>query len=1092
MNKQESSNTEVIPNFKKKYNTASFAQLFESERELLGKTINTDLLNRDNATSTRGNLLSLPPKVSVTDTKDEKSQSTSSEQPILETLNRLGIDRDEADDLRPEIENGHLEPFVSYVPEDLVALCSSGGGIRSSTFSLGVLQGLANLKLLPMFDYHSTVSGGGYTGGWWSTWRRVGTNSDNSLFPISTDGIVEPSAIRHLRENSNFLSPRGTSLNGDLWRGASRLLLGAISTTGLVCSLLLMLIGLWLSAFAINDIYAWCQENHKQILELSSLRTPAIFFGILVTAMLAVTPVFALLKSASEPIIAMLVFGVAIVFGYFLLLGFWYLAGMAISNPLGALAAIAWSLIGISATRWVAGWSGKQSRNQAPSAFRSLIANLTPTLIALATLSGLCFLVMIAIRFAGGGGNAATLSSIMGVAGLLAVISTFSVRIPSTLHQFYREQILKVFGSLSNDQFSGDVKLEKSNPGNRRPHHVINCCASDTDYQALRRKDRRGASATFSSLGFNLGNQYRQSVAKDLTVGEALTTSAAAVDPAMGMYSSKVGSLLSLVLFGANLRLGTWVSLGSRYTKVLRPWKEALSRFRLSDSSKEGSSSVTDVHLTDGGHFENLAAYEMFRRRCRYIVICDGGADPDITFSDFSNLQQLVREDFGVEIDINLDVLRPDKSGHSEQHLVAGKIKYRPLKRIKQTQDQNVEPLSEDGILIYIKPTLTGDEPEDITQYKVRNTSFPHESTGDQFYDSFQWEAYRRLGEHVIETGFAFSKAYRENGGKVQAPRLFDAAYREWNSLASAASTALPERVSRIPAPSGGEDDDRMKIMKSAFPELFAGNSDKSEVNVLSNVIHVMDDLERAFYARAMTKKDDHLDNWGWENWADRLSASTQVRKWWPFVAPLYSLPFRNQFMGVRYALNELLPVIALKDAAEKNKPEKVFSIVEYAAEQAASSQSGTSEDVVLGRIRDAYKDHPCKPTHVLLAKMKIPLTSGEDSGNEVVLGGVGFELKSQKRPVVRLSVDGLQIAAGYWSAGINKLLADALLVGCRWASSDQRSFEVPWNEKVGRVEVYPGRKDARKVKRPSQRHFWTKRGFVQKKDSSLVLYIHG
>ena len=55
-------------------------------------------------------------------------------------------------------------------PTDLVGLALSGGGIRSATFCLGLLQGLERLRLLPVFDYLSTVSGGGYVGGWWSGW----------------------------------------------------------------------------------------------------------------------------------------------------------------------------------------------------------------------------------------------------------------------------------------------------------------------------------------------------------------------------------------------------------------------------------------------------------------------------------------------------------------------------------------------------------------------------------------------------------------------------------------------------------------------------------------------------------------------------------------------------------------------------------------------------------------------------------------------------------------------------------------------------------------------------------------------------------
>ena len=52
------------------------------------------------------------------------------------------------------------------------ALCISGGGIRSATFALGALQGLAELGILENFDYLSTVSGGGYIGSWLTAWKE--------------------------------------------------------------------------------------------------------------------------------------------------------------------------------------------------------------------------------------------------------------------------------------------------------------------------------------------------------------------------------------------------------------------------------------------------------------------------------------------------------------------------------------------------------------------------------------------------------------------------------------------------------------------------------------------------------------------------------------------------------------------------------------------------------------------------------------------------------------------------------------------------------------------------------------------------------
>ncbi|HZM88938.1 MAG TPA: hypothetical protein VFF31_20600, partial [Blastocatellia bacterium] len=52
----------------------------------------------------------------------------------------------------------------------LVGLALSGGGIRSATFCLGLLQKMHEMGLLRAFDYLSTVSGGGYLGSWWSAW----------------------------------------------------------------------------------------------------------------------------------------------------------------------------------------------------------------------------------------------------------------------------------------------------------------------------------------------------------------------------------------------------------------------------------------------------------------------------------------------------------------------------------------------------------------------------------------------------------------------------------------------------------------------------------------------------------------------------------------------------------------------------------------------------------------------------------------------------------------------------------------------------------------------------------------------------------
>ncbi len=105
--------------------------------------------------------------------------------------------------------------------ENLLGLAFSGGGIRSATFNLGVLQGLAKHKLLHRFDYLSTISGGGYIGAWLAAWiyRRDMREVEARLGSERKDQphFKDPPEIRFLREYSNYLTPRKGFLGADTW-----------------------------------------------------------------------------------------------------------------------------------------------------------------------------------------------------------------------------------------------------------------------------------------------------------------------------------------------------------------------------------------------------------------------------------------------------------------------------------------------------------------------------------------------------------------------------------------------------------------------------------------------------------------------------------------------------------------------------------------------------------------------------------------------------------------------------------------------------------------------------------------------------------
>ena len=108
--------------------------------------------------------------------------------------------------LQPANEQGG--PTVN---KNLVGLCLSGGGIRSATFSLGVIQALCKNNILKSVDYLSTVSGGGYTGSAMSSvLNNPGTSPEADDFPfLGPLGKDEPEAISHLRNSSNYLAPTG-------------------------------------------------------------------------------------------------------------------------------------------------------------------------------------------------------------------------------------------------------------------------------------------------------------------------------------------------------------------------------------------------------------------------------------------------------------------------------------------------------------------------------------------------------------------------------------------------------------------------------------------------------------------------------------------------------------------------------------------------------------------------------------------------------------------------------------------------------------------------------------------------------------------
>ena len=113
-----------------------------------------------------------------------------------------------------------------------MALCLSGGGIRSAAFALGVIQTMASQGLLARFHYLSTVSGGGYIGSWLQAWMleearrrdgpraRVGTADVLEVQRQLTSGASPTGPLDQLRGFTSYLTPQPGLASPDTWAGA--------------------------------------------------------------------------------------------------------------------------------------------------------------------------------------------------------------------------------------------------------------------------------------------------------------------------------------------------------------------------------------------------------------------------------------------------------------------------------------------------------------------------------------------------------------------------------------------------------------------------------------------------------------------------------------------------------------------------------------------------------------------------------------------------------------------------------------------------------------------------------------------------------
>jgi hypothetical protein len=337
------------------------------------------------------------------------------------------------------------------------------------------------------------------------------------------------------------------------------------------------------------------------------------------------------------------------------------------------------------------------------------------------------------------------------------------------------------------------------------PYHLINTAINLVAGGNLAYQERKAGAFLLSPLysGFQLDSSSSEgpqgknidafrrtskfsSEPRQLTLGEAVATSGAAASPNMGYHSTPAFAFLMGVF---NIRLGRWVGNPHPTEGNEKTWLKTGPKIALFHLLREVFG-LTDkasgyVYLSDGGHFENLGIYELVRRRCRYIIACDAGADPRYGFEDLANAIRKCRTDFGVEIDLDVrQIAATDALRYNGAPCAVGSIRY---------SEEQV------GTILYIKASRRAGVPSDVMHYATENAAFPHEATSDQFFSESQFESYRRLGHFLAGEILGASRARASSD--VDMDLLFRDLSERWYRPSSAIASnfgRLAEQVDEL------------------------------------------------------------------------------------------------------------------------------------------------------------------------------------------------------------------------------------------------------------------------------------------------------
>ncbi len=378
----------------------------------------------------------------------------------------------------------------------------------------------------------------------------------------------------------------------------------------------------------------------------------------------------------------------------------------------------------------------------------------------------------------------------------------------TSLHPFYRDRLSETFLISKDLKTSGlyhndEQKLNSLN-SDFAPYHILNTTLNIVGKSKVNLKGRKADFFSFSRdyigsriTGYARTKKYEEND-DHMGLGTAMAISGAAAAPNMGRETSRP---LTFIMALLNIRLGYW----AQNPMVFGPMKQKGFWATLSGTIcsnqvgpffllKEMVGLVNEksrfVNLSDGGHLENMGLYELVRRRCKYIIVCDAEADKEMTCHGLSDAIRMILIDMGIKIHIDLSSIYRKKKNSDGSIKIVGD-KHFAIGSIEYGADQG-----EQGYLLYIKSSVSGKHTPYIEDYLARHGDFPHETTADQFFNEAQFEAYRALGCEIGDDILRCIKNIPEppiddsgsHGGKKL--RWAREAEGQWRELLRTASTS--------------------------------------------------------------------------------------------------------------------------------------------------------------------------------------------------------------------------------------------------------------------------------------------------------------